>query len=261
MRERPSSSIERSGPGTPQAEAQEARATNRSYVDFGRHDTYAALSVGKRDGVLVRKRLGGAGEVRLVSPPKALHTATDGSGFYNGSRYQWGSLISAVCETATPFDTLVPSWNAKTLAGTWIELEVRVRSDGVWTSWFNMGVWASGTESVERHSVDGQGALGWKVATDILYSTDAWSVSPEVHGVFVTASDSARHGEDLGLADDTDLRGRELEVPARSQMVYPEGGEVWCSPASLLYGNGLLGWGDRRGEAGPARAGGGAGDL
>ena len=27
--------------------------------------------------------------------------------------------------------------------------------------------------------------------------------------------------------------GRQLEVPARSEMVYPDWGEVWCSPASL----------------------------
>lgn len=218
------------------------------YVDFGRHDTLAALSAGKRDGVCVRGS-GPSGEVSFISTPRAPHTATDTAGSYNGGRYHWGSLTSTVHETATRFDTLVPSWNAETPAGTWMKLEVRVRSGGAWTDWLDMGVWASGVESIERHSVDGQETGGWRVATDTLYGagpvsadayqyrltlfTQEWDVSPKVRGVFMAASDSTRHGEDPGASSDAGSRGRELGVPARSQMVYPHGGEAWCSPASL----------------------------
>jgi Peptidase_C39 like family len=53
-----------------------------------------------------------------------------------------------------------------------------------------------------------------------------------VRGVSVVASDSYRHGEDLGGAG-AGSWGWELDVPARSQMAYPEGGEIWCSPTSL----------------------------
>jgi hypothetical protein len=62
--------------------------------------------------------------------------------------------------------------------------------------------------------------------------TEQPDVSPSVRGVFVAASDSYRHGEDLGVAG-TGLWGQELEVPARSEMVYPDKGEWWCSPTSL----------------------------
>jgi hypothetical protein len=112
-----------------------------------------------------------------------------------------------------------------------------------------MGVWASGTESVKRHSVNGQQRGNWRVLTDTLQSigsifadayqsrlklfTEKWGVSPEVRGVFVAAWDSCRHGDDLGMTVDTSSWDRELVVPARSQMVYPDGGEVWCSPTSL----------------------------
>ena len=47
-------------------------------------------------------------------------------------------------------------------------------------------------------------------------------------------SDSSRHGEDPGRPEtDGAARGEDLPVPARSQMVFPDGGEVWCSPTSL----------------------------
>jgi hypothetical protein len=228
------------GPG-----AREAGAASSSYVDFGRYDTYEELSAGEQHGVTVGGLSGSAGEVSLVSAP---YTASDGSGFYNGGNYYWGWMTSPVYGTTTPFDTLVPSWEAVTPAGTWMELEVRVRSEGSWTPWFNMGVWASEAGSVRRHSVNGQQSGPWGVLTDTLKSkgpgfadayqyrltlfTEQGGVSPLVRGVSVTVSDSQRHGENVGVAD-TNSWGRELEVPARSQMVYQGGGELWCSPTSL----------------------------
>jgi hypothetical protein len=231
-------------------------------MGFDRHDTRAALAAGAGDGVLVRERPGGAGAVNLASTSTPSHTAFDGSGFYNGGRYQWGRLTSPVCETASRFDTLVPSWQAKTPAGTWMELEVRVRSGGAWTRWFGMGVWASGTGSVERHSVNGQDEGSWRVLTDTLQSTgpvfaDAYryrltlftekrGISPSVRGVSIAMSDSCRHGEYLEAPDDGSFGGRELAVPARSQMVYPDGGEAWCSPVSLSMV--VAYWADRTGK-------------
>ncbi|MCA1740376.1 MAG: peptidase C39 family protein, partial [Actinobacteria bacterium] len=227
-------------PGTPGAEA-----ASSSYVDFARHDTYEAFSAGEQDGVTVDGLSGGAGEVRLDSAP---YTGSDGSGFYNGGSYYWGWMTSPVYGTATPFDTLVPSWEAVTPAGTWVELEVRVHSEDAWSPWFDMGVWSSETGSVGRHSVNGQWSGAWEVLTDTLQSnglvfadayqyrltlfTEQLDISPLVRGVSVAASDSYRHGENLGVVG-TGLWGQELEVPAHSQMVYPDGGEIWCSPTSL----------------------------
>jgi len=120
------------GPGAP-----DAGAASSPYVYFGRHDTYDALSAAEQDGVTVGGLPGGAGEVSLATAP---YYAFDGSGSYNGGGYYWGWMTSPVYETATPFDTLVPSWEAATPAGTWVEVEVRVRSEGSWTPWFDMGV-------------------------------------------------------------------------------------------------------------------------
>ena len=43
-------------------------------------------------------------------------------------RYHGGRLTSPVYETVARFGTLIPSWQATTLAGTKMELEIRVHS-------------------------------------------------------------------------------------------------------------------------------------
>jgi hypothetical protein len=197
-----------------------------SYVDFDSYP-YKARFAGAKKGV------GVAGTVKLTPA---------------GREAGRGSLTSPVYRTATRFDTLVPSWNAATPSGTWIQTEVRVRSGGNWTRWFNMGVWSKSTPS-KRHSVNGQSSGSWSVSTDTLQSrgpvfADAYqyrltlftskrSVSPTVTGLSFTASNSYRHGEFLGVAGSSSYWGKDLPVPMRSQMIYPGGGEVWCSPTSL----------------------------
>ncbi len=89
-----------------------------------------------------------AGQVQMSNP----QLATDTAGIYNGGPYYYDTLSSPVYATPIPFDTLVPSWNAATPAGTWVQLKVKVRSLGQWSEWLDMGVWASGTASVKRHS-------------------------------------------------------------------------------------------------------------
>lgn len=197
----------------------------------------------------MRRLPGGTGEVRLLPAATPPHTATDHSSFYNDSRYHWGTLTAPVHETEVRFDTLLPSWNVATPDGTWMQLEVRVRSGGAWTSWFNMGVWTLGTSTVERHSVNGQEAESWRVLTDTLQSTrpvfaeayqyrltlftEEWGVSPRARSISFAVLDSRRRGQSRGTLPLRAAWGGSLPVPARSQMVYPNGGEAWCSPTSL----------------------------
>ena len=203
-----------------------AEAAVDSYIDFDSHDTQTELAAGREEGVVVRN-----GSARLL-PGRTR-----------------GTVISKAYATATRFDTLIPSWNASTPSGTWMQTDIRVRSGERWTPWFNMGVWVEGTETVKRHSVNGQGSEGWNVLTETLQaegpvfadayqyrlalSTKMQSVSPEVRAVYVTASNSYRHADFLGVSSSSQLLGKDLPVPQRSQMIYPNGGEVWCSPTSL----------------------------
>jgi hypothetical protein len=202
----------------------EVKAADGSYIDFGKYDSYKALAAGTEEGV----------------------TFEDGSARLARGRPS-GTLTSPVYASSHK-DTFVPSWNARTPPKTFLRVEMRVRSAGNWTRWWQMGVWAKDTGTVKRHSVDGQKAGDWRVLTDTLQSTgpvfaDAYQYrltlvsreggrTPRVGAVYVTASNSYRHGESL-VEPHRNLWGEDLRVPPRSQMVYEHGGEVWCSPTSL----------------------------
>jgi Peptidase_C39 like family len=202
----------------------EAKAASGSYIDFGAYDTQSALAAGTERGI----------------------TFKNGAAQLARGRTK-GTLTSRVYNSAHK-DTFIPSWNARTPSGTWLQMEMRLRSSRSWTRWWDMGVWARGTDTIKRHSVNGQRAGDWRVLTDTLQSigplyADAYQYrltllskgagrTPRVRAIYVTASNSYRNGDVLVGANES-LWGKDLSVPARSQMIYPNGGEVWCSPTSL----------------------------
>lgn len=141
------------------------------------------------------------------------------------------------------FDAAVPSWNAVTPPGSWIEVQLAVRADGTWTDWYDMGLWASGDDSIQRQSVDGQSDSWGRVYTDTLVLSrpaDAARLRVIRHGD-ATVSRLALAVADQG-ARDVDSGGRawgtELDPPDRSQMEFAAG-EAWCSPTSVSM---VLGW-------------------
>jgi uncharacterized protein YvpB len=202
----------------------EARAASGSYIDFGAYDTQSALAAGTERGI----------------------TFKNGAAQLARGRTK-GTLTSRVYDSAHK-DTFIPSWNARTPSDTWLQMEMRLRSGGGWTRWWEMGVWARGRDTIKRHSVNAQRAGDWRVRTDTLQSigplyADAYQYrltllskgagrTPRVRAIYVTASNSYRNGDVLVGANES-LWGKDLSVPARSQMIYPNGGEVWCSPTSL----------------------------
>lgn len=200
-------------------------AATRSYIDYDRHSSQKALSSGKKNGVVVRN-----GVARLTKGKTS------------------GTLTSRTYKPSTRFDTLVPSWNAATPGPTWIQVQVRVKSGGSWTRWFNLGVWNRETTPVKRRSVNGQSTSRWRVATDTLQSkgrvfassyqyrvklsTKKRGKSPSIGALSVVSSNSYRHGDSLGISRLKKAWGKDLAVPTRTQMVYSQG-EAWCSPTSL----------------------------
>jgi Peptidase_C39 like family len=140
------------------------------------------------------------------------------------------------------FDGLVPSWNATTPAGAFIEVFVRVRVDGAWSNEYALGVWAGGESAVDRHSIDGQSDALGTVYTDTLFldaPADAARVRVALHGgatlerlaIAVVATDLDDDGGDA-LSDGGGLAfGVIHEPPDRSQFDYAAG-QAWCSPTS-----------------------------
>lgn len=229
---------------TPSAEA---ATTVQPYVGLLKHSTAPHFERAYKYGVVVEDRSGRA-YIRLAAGE--LKTGTNPKFYGISSPYWFGRLTSRVLSAAQPFDRLIPSWNAVTPAGTWVQVEARAYRpfDSHWTRYYNLGVWAHGTGTIKRHSVGGQQNADGTVATDTLklsggavysrlqyrltlFTTDK-TRTPGVRLLSVMTSNSRKEATGLALTSDRQAWGRDLNVPKRSQMVYPNGGEVWCSPTS-----------------------------
>jgi deazaflavin-dependent oxidoreductase (nitroreductase family) len=171
-----------------------------------------------------------------------------GRNFYTGGSYFVGEATSPIVTPPFAFTEAVAAWNAGTPPGTWIELQIRVRFDNRWSKWYNLGVWASAGSNIERHSVKQQDDADGRVATDTLVVTNlkpaptalqvkarlfsaTGSLTPVVRNLSVAYSTAASKAPIL-LEGNPERWNRLLNVPACSQMVYADGGEVWCSPTS-----------------------------
>ncbi|MFG2230064.1 peptidase C39 family protein [Streptomyces sp. NPDC048723] len=176
------------------------------------------------------------------------------------STWEYATWTSPVHRSTVPATEAIASWNARTPAGTWIQIELRgTYTDGTATPWYVMGRWASGDADIRRTSVDGQSDGKSTVWTDTLaldgpaatagLRIAAWQLRLTLH-----RRPGAQHGPTVRLAGAmvSDVPDRftvpasvpsrtahELKVPRYSQEVhagrYPEydnGGEAWCSPTS-----------------------------
>jgi hypothetical protein len=210
--------------------------------------------------------LNGQGEIQLDQATAVSGNDPFGPGgyrggtFYNGGTFVVGEATSPVISTPGLFSEAIASWNARTPSGTWIETLMRARVGGRFTKFYNLGVWASDSSTISRHSVRAQGDADGFVAVDTLIldgklRADGFELKfrlfsavpgavPTIRGASVALSrDYNKMGE--FVPGDPAAWNRLLPVPECSQMVYPDGGTVWCSPTStsmvLAYWSGASG--------------------
>ena len=174
-----------------------------------------------------------------------------GHNYYNGGRYLVGEAVSPILNVDGAQQAIV-SWNIETPAGTWIEVLLKVRLNEQWMHPVSMGVWSSDI-AFASHSVPFEDQY-LRVDTDVLklktpYKADALQI---IVRLFSTSTDSpCLKSVMLTLSGSSSVSGytsasrtcveRVLDVPLCSQMVYPNGGNVWCSPTCIAM---LLGyWG------------------
>lgn len=156
-----------------------------------------------------------------------------------------GEALSPVVRTGFGTREAIPSWNASTPVGTWLEVALRARVGSRWTRWYELGSWSS-RDAEKRHSVAGQRDARGHVATDTLVlamAADAFQLTLRLRSSRAAATPSVRlaalafsewPSRPRTLVDgDRALWGTTLDVPEFSQMVYPDGGEAWCSPTSV----------------------------
>jgi uncharacterized protein YvpB len=198
------------------------------------------------------------GTLRL--DPRSAHPGTDpyapgkykSGNFYNGGTFVVGEATGPIITPAFPFSEAVPSWNADTPPGTWGEVQLRARTTATrWTRWYTLGIWASTQDSITRHSVTAQTDANAYVDVDTLklgkrgkpptstayqlkirLFTTTPNALPTLHNAAVVVSTKPAAPAALTPGNPT-LWNKFLPVPQCSQMVYPDGGEVWCSPTSV----------------------------
>jgi hypothetical protein len=170
----------------------------------------------------------------------------------SGARGTW---TSTWVQIGFPFSQLIPSWNADTPIGTWIEIEMQARTASLReTRWWRMGMWAFGDETVRRTSFSGQSDADGVVETDTfktraekmsayrirltLARASGVTATPNVRAIGAVVSDTRSFAPRYGSPRYVE-RAMELAVPRYSQEIhageFPEydgGGEAWCSPTS-----------------------------
>jgi Peptidase_C39 like family len=153
-------------------------------------------------------------------------------------------------------DTAIASWNAVTPENTYLEVEIRAQIGTRWTQYYKIARW---NNAGEKYSFTKESDADGRVSTDTLrlkraarglqlrisFYSSLKGVSPTLTGLAVVSSLSSQHFTAATTKSNRQAWGLELPVPVHSQMIYPDGGEVWCSPTSVTM---MLGyWGTKLG--------------
>lgn len=219
-----------------------ATPPTRDAIDFHRWETRADFAAGSPEGTEWAN-----GGLRIARP-----LGVAGSPAPGGPGFEFASWTSPIQPAASGATQLVPSWNATTPPGSWLQVEMRAHAGtGAWTPWLSFGRWASGDRDIQRTSIGGQHGIDTDTySTDsgatltdyqlrvTLYRAAGGSASPSLTNIGAMTS---------GIPDRFDVPpsrrgqgwGRELPVPRYSQNIhagdfpqYGGGGESWCSPTS-----------------------------
>ena len=228
------------GAGAPAASAAPARAID--YTAWGTKADFAR-------GTSVRVGVA-AGKLRITAPTPAARKVR-----VAGTTWDRGVWTSPWRSPGFTLTELVPSWEAATPEGTFVDVQVRGRTaQGTVGSWDTLARWAGIDTTVKRASFGSQGDDVARVNVDTVVAqgaVTAWQVrvllhreagttrSPRVDAVGAMSSRlpavSAVRTSRPGVA-----RGVVLDVPRFSQMThsghlpqYGGGGQAWCSPTSL----------------------------
>ena len=170
-----------------------------------------------------------------------------GGNYYNAGSFVVGEATSPVTTSSHGFAEAITSWNADTPPGTWIEVQLRARVDGRFHQVLQPGHLGRGLlhgpaplgprpgrrrrPRGGRHRGSRQEAHRRRLpAQDPALQRSARTV-PTVANSFVALSSTLGKIRSTPAGDPA-LWDRVLPVPECSQMVYPDGGDVWCSPTS-----------------------------
>lgn len=238
-----------------QGAAAESVPTDPAPVEYTGWTSYTDWRCGERGGT---RPVAGARPGLVIDRPTGSLEYTDP---HTGTTSTWDSATwtSPLHTLEHPASELISSWNARTPAGTWLQVELLgTYTDGAATPAYVMGRWASGDGDIRRTSVDGQTDGKSTIWTDT-FSIDDAAAGPLLASYRLRVTLYRKPGSRLtptlwrlgAMASTVPDRftvpasvpgagaGIELPVPRYSQNIhkgqYPEydnGGEAWCSPTS-----------------------------
>lgn len=156
-----------------------------------------------------------------------------------------GSFISPTID-CNEFRQLIASWNAYTSVNSQIELQIKIKKNNQWSSWFSSGKWSI---SNNRGSISDQQnefakmddeslmILGQELANGfrfriILKRDNIESDSPEVKLIAIALKLSNDSKRTIEYKFENEWL-KELDVPERAQLCIPDIGNSICSPTSL----------------------------
>jgi Peptidase_C39 like family len=208
-----------------------------------------------------------------IATPTATVAYADPYGDGAAVTYDVATWTSPAVTAGFGCTELVASWNARTPAGTWVEISVRaLERDGERPQEYLLGRWAEDTTTIHRTSVPTNGDDLATVAVDTIVARSGRAVStwrlvvslhrlagsiasPRVSLVGAVASRLPDGASPEAVSPSGGAAGRTLDVPTYSQEVhvgeYPQyngGGEAWCSPTSTAMV--LAYWQDVTGDRG-----------
>ena len=153
-----------------------------------------------------------------------------------------GLIESPEIPVTSGFDHAIASWNASTPSGSYLSVYIRSRVNGVWTSWYCLGLWTMDNRPMPKTTFKQDDAFGM-MDTETLklkQKADAFKIRlqlessdgktyPTVRYLAVNLNDSEVWKEDIAPVQS--VWGKELDVPYLCQLSVP-GGNGWCSATS-----------------------------
>jgi len=223
------------------------------HIVYGGWTSGADFDLGTHQGTAVH------GDVLVIGSEAAgIRSYVDPHGDRAPVIYEQSTWLSPEVRPGFDITELIPSWNATTPPGTWIEIEVRASEDAILMSrWYTLGRWAETDADIHPTSVPGQEDELASVGFDMLTAREPHTLptyqlrvsllrrvgssdSPTLRLVAVMAS-NVPHGQDVPRSVSGGGEGMVIDVPAYSQQVhhgeYPQwdnGGESWCSCTSTM---------------------------
>lgn len=232
------------------AAAAESQSHDDAPVDFHQWRSTHDFRKGRAHGL----RPAPGGGLRIGRPAGTVeHTEPD---LGTTRTYEYGTWTSPYYRQGFGATQLVASWNARTPEDTWLQVEMRGRTDtGDSTSWYVMGRWALGDQDIIRTTVSDQEDASGFVSVDTFVANSGVTLRGyqlrvtlyRAAGTHVSATLDMVGAMTSAIPDRFTVPtsppagawGRELPVPRFSQNIhsgeYPQyggGGEAWCSPTS-----------------------------